>query len=103
MKQTMKTKGTKPNKSARGRLSSAEPPRQRRAEARRRRPAGPRISKLTVMQIRVITMRYSEGVQGFSEDALRSATFGREVLAVGGNPRQVSDGGNWWNAWVVVR
>jgi hypothetical protein len=55
------------------------------------------------MQIRVITMRYSEGVQGFSEDALRRATFGREVLAVGGNPRQVSDGGNWWNAWVVVR
>ena len=34
------------------------------------------------MQIRVITMRYSEGVQGFSEDALRRATFGREVLAV---------------------
>ncbi|MBR4188453.1 MAG: HRDC domain-containing protein [Kiritimatiellae bacterium] len=34
------------------------------------------------MQIRVITMRYSEGLQGFSEDALRRATFGREVLAV---------------------
>jgi hypothetical protein len=34
------------------------------------------------MQIRVITLRYSEGVQGFSEDALRRATFGREVLAV---------------------
>ncbi len=27
-------------------------------------------------------MRYSEGVQGFPEDALRRATFGREVLAV---------------------
>lgn len=32
------------------------------------------------MQVRVITMRYSEGVQGFPEDALRKATFGREVL-----------------------
>ena len=34
------------------------------------------------MQVRVITMRYSEGVQGFSEEALRRATFGREILAV---------------------
>ncbi|MBQ8125451.1 MAG: HRDC domain-containing protein [Kiritimatiellae bacterium] len=34
------------------------------------------------MQIRVITMRYSEGLQGFPEDALRTATFGREVLAM---------------------
>lgn len=33
------------------------------------------------MQIRVITMRYSEGLQGFPEDALRTATFGREVLS----------------------
>ena len=34
------------------------------------------------MQIRVITMRYSESLQGFPEDALKSATFGREVLAM---------------------
>ena len=34
------------------------------------------------MQVRVITMRYSDGLQGFSEDALRSATSGREVLDV---------------------
>ena len=34
------------------------------------------------MQIRVVTMRYSEGVQGFPEEALRRATFGREVLGV---------------------
>lgn len=27
-------------------------------------------------------MRYSEGLQGFPEDALKSATFGREVLAI---------------------
>ena len=32
------------------------------------------------MQIRVITMRYSESLQGFPEDALKTATFGREVL-----------------------
>lgn len=32
------------------------------------------------MQIRVITMRYSEALQGFPEDALKTATFGREVL-----------------------
>ena len=37
------------------------------------------------MQIRVITMRYSEGVQGFPEDALRKATFGREVLEANAN------------------
>jgi len=35
------------------------------------------------MQIRVITLRYSEGIQGFPEDSLRRATFGREVLAYG--------------------
>ena len=34
------------------------------------------------MQVRVITMKYNEGQQGFSEEALRSATFGRDVLAV---------------------
>lgn len=33
------------------------------------------------MQVRVITMKYNEGQQGFSEEALRSATFGRDVLA----------------------
>ena len=32
------------------------------------------------MQIRVVTLRYSETLQGFPEDALRAATFGREVL-----------------------
>lgn len=34
------------------------------------------------MQVRVITLRYCEGVQGFPEGALRAATFGREVLGV---------------------
>ncbi len=34
------------------------------------------------MDVRVITLRYQEGVQGFSEDALRQATAGREVLEV---------------------
>lgn len=34
------------------------------------------------MQVRVITSRYQEGLQGFPEDALRQATFGREVLSV---------------------
>lgn len=34
------------------------------------------------MQVRVITLRYSDGLQGFTEDALRSATSGREVLDV---------------------
>ena len=30
------------------------------------------------MQIRVVTLRYNEALQGFPEDALRTATFGRE-------------------------
>lgn len=34
------------------------------------------------MQVRVITLRNSDGLQGFSEDALRKATFGRQVLSV---------------------
>lgn len=34
------------------------------------------------MQTRVITLRYSDGLQGFPEDALRTATAGREVLEV---------------------
>ena len=34
------------------------------------------------MQVRVITMRYSGGIQGFPEDALRRATFGREEEAM---------------------
>ena len=34
------------------------------------------------MDVRVITLRYAEGVQGFSEDALRRACAGREVLDV---------------------
>ena len=33
-----------------------------------------------VMQIRVVTLRYNEALQGFPEDALKSATFGREML-----------------------
>lgn len=32
------------------------------------------------MDVRVITLRYQEGVQGFPEGALRQATAGREVL-----------------------
>ena len=32
------------------------------------------------MQIRVVTLRYNEALQGFPEDTLKSATFGREVL-----------------------
>jgi superfamily II DNA helicase RecQ len=32
------------------------------------------------MDVRVITLRYQEGVQGFPEEALRLATAGREVL-----------------------
>ena len=34
------------------------------------------------MQVSVITMRYQEGLQGFPEDALRAATFGKTVLDV---------------------
>ena len=34
------------------------------------------------MQVRVVTLRYSDGLQGFPEDALRAATSGREVLEV---------------------
>jgi len=34
------------------------------------------------MQIRIVTLRYSEALQGFPEDALRAATAGHEVLAV---------------------
>ena len=34
------------------------------------------------MQIRVVTLRYSEGLQGFPEDALRAASAGHEVLEV---------------------
>lgn len=34
------------------------------------------------MQVRVITLRYSEGLQGFPEEALRQATAGHEVLEV---------------------
>lgn len=34
------------------------------------------------MQIRVITLRYAEGCQGFPEDAVKKATFGRELLSV---------------------
>jgi hypothetical protein len=34
------------------------------------------------MDVRVITLRYQEGVQGFSEQAVAHATAGREVLEV---------------------
>lgn len=34
------------------------------------------------MQVRVITMRYNEGLQGFSEEQLQKATFGKSVLNV---------------------
>ena len=34
------------------------------------------------MQIRVVTLRYNEALQGFPEDTLRTVTFGREVLNV---------------------
>ena len=32
------------------------------------------------MQIRVVTLRYNEALQGFPEEALRAVTFGREIL-----------------------
>ena len=34
------------------------------------------------MQIRVVTLRYNEALQGFPEDVLKVSTFGREVLNV---------------------
>ena len=34
------------------------------------------------MQVRVLTLKYSEGQQGFPEEALHAATFGRDVLSV---------------------
>ena len=34
------------------------------------------------MEIRVVTLRYQDAVQGFAEEALRQATFGRTVLDV---------------------
>jgi len=34
------------------------------------------------VEVRVVTMRYSEGVQGFPEDALRRVCAGREVIDV---------------------
>jgi len=34
------------------------------------------------MDVRVLTLRYQEGLQGFPEGALRQATAGREVLEV---------------------
>jgi hypothetical protein len=32
------------------------------------------------MDIRIITLRYSDGTQGFPEEALQKASAGREVL-----------------------
>ena len=32
------------------------------------------------MQVRVITMRYQEGLQGFSEDLLQKVTFDSKVI-----------------------
>ena len=34
------------------------------------------------MQIRVVTLRYNEALQGFPEDVLRAAMFGRDGLSV---------------------
>lgn len=34
------------------------------------------------MQVRVVTLRYSEGIQGFPEETLRQVTAGRQVLEV---------------------
>ena len=34
------------------------------------------------MYVKVVTLRYQEGLQGFPEGALREATAGREVLEV---------------------
>ena len=34
------------------------------------------------MQVRVVMMRYQEGLQDFPEDALHTATFGKTVLDV---------------------
>lgn len=34
------------------------------------------------MQLRVLTLRYNDGLQGFPEDALRAATAGHELLEV---------------------
>lgn len=34
------------------------------------------------MYVRIITLRYSDGLQGFPEDAVREATMGRELLEV---------------------
>ena len=33
------------------------------------------------MQVRVITLKYADGVEGFPEEALRKATFGKTVLS----------------------
>ena len=33
------------------------------------------------MQVRVVTMRYQEGLQGFPEEVLQKVTFGKTVLA----------------------
>lgn len=44
--------------------------------------AAARASEIFEMQIRVITLRYKEALQGFPEDALKASTFGREVLGV---------------------
>ena len=35
-----------------------------------------------MIQVRVVMMRYQEGLQNFPEDALRTATFGKTVLDV---------------------
>ncbi len=40
------------------------------------------------MDVRVITLRYQEGIQGFPEGALKAATAGREVLEARGRGKQ---------------
>ena len=54
---------------------------QRRAD-RRGSATGRPPAKNQAMQIRVVTLRYNEALQGFPEDVLRTVTFGREVLNV---------------------
>jgi len=50
------------------------------------------------MQIRVVTLRYSEAVQGFPEEALKAATFGKgggpATARQDGDGREVTGGGS---------
>jgi hypothetical protein len=80
MKTTMKTTNKPRGSGAAGGTA--------RGSAQGRRPKSGKTDK---MQLRVITLRYNESQQGFPEEALKAATFGR----VGGGPataRQDGDG-----------